>query len=223
MCVLVGESSSGKSTVLAAVWTLLEAAAPMPTVADVSHGYTRIHVEADSRRPDAVPRREAAGNAQPEPRGRAAGALLPGEPARDVAPRADRPPREARRVGRRGAADRGRRAVARARDRSARRRAHPRARDPDRGARALPEPAVAAPPAHAAPPARRARPQPGAVLDALAGLPRRRPARPARARAPRPPHRARRCCSPTSCRATRRSVCSPSSTRSGRRSSSRAR
>jgi predicted ATP-dependent endonuclease of OLD family len=48
VCVLVGESSSGKSTVLAAVWTLLEAAAPMPTVADVSHGYTRIHVEADS-------------------------------------------------------------------------------------------------------------------------------------------------------------------------------
>ena len=43
VCVLVGESSSGKSTVLAAVWTLLEAAAPMPTVADVSHGYTRIH------------------------------------------------------------------------------------------------------------------------------------------------------------------------------------
>jgi predicted ATP-dependent endonuclease of OLD family len=48
VCVLVGESSSGTSTVLAAVWTLLEAAAPMPTVADVSHGYTRIHVEADS-------------------------------------------------------------------------------------------------------------------------------------------------------------------------------
>jgi len=48
VCVLVGESSSGKSTVLAAVWTLLEAAAPMPTLADVSHGYTRIHVEADA-------------------------------------------------------------------------------------------------------------------------------------------------------------------------------
>jgi predicted ATP-dependent endonuclease of OLD family len=44
--VLVGESSSGKSTVLAAIWTLLEAAAPMPTAADVSHGYTRVHVEA---------------------------------------------------------------------------------------------------------------------------------------------------------------------------------
>ena len=48
VCVLVGESSSGKSTVLAAVWALLEAAAPMPTVADVSHGYPRIHVEADT-------------------------------------------------------------------------------------------------------------------------------------------------------------------------------
>jgi predicted ATP-dependent endonuclease of OLD family len=47
VCVLVGESSSGKSTVLSAVWTLLEAAAPMPTVADVSHGYTRVHVEAE--------------------------------------------------------------------------------------------------------------------------------------------------------------------------------
>jgi predicted ATP-dependent endonuclease of OLD family len=46
MCVLVGESSSGKSTVLSAIWTLLEAAAPMPTAADLSRGYTRVHVEA---------------------------------------------------------------------------------------------------------------------------------------------------------------------------------
>ena len=45
-CVLVGESSSGKSTVLSAIWTLLEAAAPMPTGDDVSRGYTRVHVEA---------------------------------------------------------------------------------------------------------------------------------------------------------------------------------
>jgi predicted ATPase len=45
-CVLVGESSSGKSTVLSAIWTLLEAAAPMPTGVDVSHGLTRVHVEA---------------------------------------------------------------------------------------------------------------------------------------------------------------------------------
>ncbi|HEX4525444.1 MAG TPA: AAA family ATPase, partial [Gaiellaceae bacterium] len=45
-CVLVGESWSGKSTVLAAVWTLLEAAAPMPTGEDVSRGYSRVHVEA---------------------------------------------------------------------------------------------------------------------------------------------------------------------------------
>jgi hypothetical protein len=44
--VLVGESSSGKSTVLSAIWTLLEAAAPMPTGEDVSHGYSRVHVEA---------------------------------------------------------------------------------------------------------------------------------------------------------------------------------
>src|SRR3954471_12399811 len=45
-CVLVGESSSGKSTVLAAIWTLLEAAAPMPTGENVSRGHTRIHIEA---------------------------------------------------------------------------------------------------------------------------------------------------------------------------------
>jgi hypothetical protein len=32
--------------VLSAIWTLLEAAAPMPTAADVSRGYTRVHVEA---------------------------------------------------------------------------------------------------------------------------------------------------------------------------------
>ena len=47
-CVLVGESSSGKSTVLSAIWTLLEAAAPMPTGEDVSRGHTRVHVEAVS-------------------------------------------------------------------------------------------------------------------------------------------------------------------------------
>jgi predicted ATP-dependent endonuclease of OLD family len=45
-CVLVGESSSGKSTVLSAIWTLLEAAAPTPTGEDVSRGHTRVHIEA---------------------------------------------------------------------------------------------------------------------------------------------------------------------------------
>src|SRR3954453_6924947 len=45
-CVLVGESSSGKSTVLSAIWTLLEAAAPMPTGEDVSRGERRVHVGA---------------------------------------------------------------------------------------------------------------------------------------------------------------------------------
>jgi predicted ATP-dependent endonuclease of OLD family len=48
LCVLVGESSSGKSTVLSAIWALLEAAAPMPTGADVSRGHTRVHVEAEA-------------------------------------------------------------------------------------------------------------------------------------------------------------------------------
>jgi putative ATP-dependent endonuclease of the OLD family len=45
-CVLVGEASSGKSTVLSAIWTLLEAAAPMPTGENVSRGHTRVHIEA---------------------------------------------------------------------------------------------------------------------------------------------------------------------------------
>jgi len=36
VCALVGEGSSGKSTVLTAIWTLLEAAAPPPTIDDVA-------------------------------------------------------------------------------------------------------------------------------------------------------------------------------------------
>jgi predicted ATPase len=48
---LVGEASSGKSTVLTAIWTLLEAAAPPPTIEDVSRGTTgRIHLEAELER-----------------------------------------------------------------------------------------------------------------------------------------------------------------------------
>lgn len=47
LCVLVGESSSGKSTVLSAIWALLEAAAPMPAGSDISRGHTRVHVEAE--------------------------------------------------------------------------------------------------------------------------------------------------------------------------------
>jgi predicted ATPase len=46
LCALVGESSSGKSTVLSAIWALLEAAAPTPTGADVSRGHARVRVEA---------------------------------------------------------------------------------------------------------------------------------------------------------------------------------
>ncbi len=62
-CVLVGESSSGKSTVLSAIWTLLEAAAPMPTGEHVSLGHSRVHIEAtvgdrtlflDARPPDTI-------------------------------------------------------------------------------------------------------------------------------------------------------------------------
>src|SRR3989454_11578049 len=51
MCALVGEASSGKSPVLTAIWTMLEAAAPPPTIDDVSHGTSgRIHLEADIER-----------------------------------------------------------------------------------------------------------------------------------------------------------------------------
>jgi len=51
VCALVGEASSGKSTVLTAIWTLLEAAAPPPTIDDVSQGTSgRIHLEADVER-----------------------------------------------------------------------------------------------------------------------------------------------------------------------------
>jgi len=52
MCALVGEASSGKSTVLTAIWTLLEAAAPPPTIDDVSRVSSgdRIHLEAQIER-----------------------------------------------------------------------------------------------------------------------------------------------------------------------------
>jgi hypothetical protein len=45
---LVGEAASGKSTVLSAIWTLLEAAAPPPTIDDVPRRASgRIHLEAE--------------------------------------------------------------------------------------------------------------------------------------------------------------------------------
>ena len=52
VCALVGEASSGKSTVLTAIWTLLEAAAPPPTIDDVSSHDKggRIHLEAQLER-----------------------------------------------------------------------------------------------------------------------------------------------------------------------------
>jgi hypothetical protein len=48
LCALVGEAASGKSTVLNAIWTLLEAAAPVPTNEDLSAGAERVHLEADT-------------------------------------------------------------------------------------------------------------------------------------------------------------------------------
>ena len=50
VCAFVGEASSGKSTVLTAIWTLLEAAAPPPTIDDVARdggAGGRIRLEAD--------------------------------------------------------------------------------------------------------------------------------------------------------------------------------
>jgi putative ATP-dependent endonuclease of the OLD family len=47
LCALVGEAASGKSTVLHALWALLEAAAPVPTSDDLSDGAERVHLEAD--------------------------------------------------------------------------------------------------------------------------------------------------------------------------------
>ena len=92
VCALVGESSSGKSTVLSAIWTLLEAAAPMPTGADVSRGHSRVHVEAvtgertlflDARPPDTLNL-----NREGAPPG-----LFPGRSnaSADAAPAEDRP------------------------------------------------------------------------------------------------------------------------------------
>jgi predicted ATPase len=48
LCALVGEASSGKSTVLTAVWMLLEAGAPVPTAEDISRGENRVLVEGTS-------------------------------------------------------------------------------------------------------------------------------------------------------------------------------
>jgi predicted ATP-dependent endonuclease of OLD family len=51
MSALVGEASSGKSTVLTAIWSLLEPAAAPPTIDDLRQGATgRIHLEADTER-----------------------------------------------------------------------------------------------------------------------------------------------------------------------------
>jgi hypothetical protein len=55
MCALVGEASSGKSTVLTGIWTLLEAAAPPPTIDDVARGTSgRIHLEAELEKGDTI-------------------------------------------------------------------------------------------------------------------------------------------------------------------------
>jgi len=56
VCALVGEASSGKSTVLTAIWTLLEAAAPPPTIDDVARALLEqdIAVEAGLWSADAV-------------------------------------------------------------------------------------------------------------------------------------------------------------------------
>jgi hypothetical protein len=50
LCALVGEAASGKSSILGAIWSLLEASAPVPTAGDASYGGEgRILVEAVTR------------------------------------------------------------------------------------------------------------------------------------------------------------------------------
>jgi predicted ATPase len=53
---LVGEASSGKSTILTAIWTLLEAAASPPTIEDVPRttSASRIHLEAELEGGDTI-------------------------------------------------------------------------------------------------------------------------------------------------------------------------
>ena len=81
MCALVGEASSGKSTVLTAIWTMLEAAAPPPDDRRRLARNLGAHPSRGGRRarPDDLPRRPPARHAQPQPRGFAAGAVPAGE------------------------------------------------------------------------------------------------------------------------------------------------
>ena len=90
VCALVGEASSGKSTVLTAIWTLLEAAAPPPTIADVSRGHVGSHPSGSRSREGGLdlPRRPAARDAEPEPRGGSARALPARKPPLPLARRA---------------------------------------------------------------------------------------------------------------------------------------
>ena len=195
VCAFVGEASSGKSTVLTAIWTLLEAAAPPPTIDDVSRVHLgRPHPSRGRHRPRPhdLPRRTAARHAEPQPRRRAARALPAREPALALARRAgDRRRRRRRRRALRAAARRaplgGGRRRAPARDgHGAPARLEPaRLRPPDRGAGALSQPAHAAASLPRAAQPRPAR-EPDPLLDARTCLPERRPDGGARTRAPSP-------------------------------------
>ena len=62
ICALVGEASGGKSTVLTAIWMLLESGAPVPNASDVTQGANsgRIRLEAfadETRRSSSTPAR----------------------------------------------------------------------------------------------------------------------------------------------------------------------
>ncbi len=194
VCALVGEASSGKSTVLTAIWTLLEAAAPPPTIDDVARDATggRIHLEAGS----SAAARSSSTRARPTRSTSTARARRPCSSCRRTSARgrSSRPrPARARPTSpsscaRRSpdhhwaAADGG--LAARARDGAPPRVQPAPLRPPHRGAGALPQPARAAASVSRAPRARAAG-QPDPLLDARAGVPQRRPARGARAR---PPH-----------------------------------
>ena len=194
--------------------------APVPNASDVTQGANsgRIRLEAASRRADVLPRRPSARDAEPQPGGRAAGALLPdGSPRRRPRLRRDAP--EGREAGRAdlnsatdlsGAPPAPAPVEARVRGLVA----------PDRGARALPQPAGPAP---RLPPLRSLaeREQPGPLLDPRIDVPQRRASRRARARAAGPTRGHGAPAAGAAPRRTRASARSRSSTRSAPRCSSR--
>ena len=226
---LVGEARAGKSNLLRAVRALLDPTARVDPgdVRRNEDGALTVEAELDdgrkvslrARPPEASAEREGAPPVVFLPAGLRGETLVEASPGAEQAARAF----EAAAKEHRGQRVRGRRRRrARRRVRGLLRGRRLRRRLHRRGARALPAPAHAA---LSVPPAARARRrgEPGALLDARAGLPERRPPGRAGARGPRP--RTRHARRPAASRSSprRRSGSSASSTPSGASSSSRVR